>query len=397
MNPVLPDSSGERLVALLSDVLGAAGDGIPLHEPSFQGNELEYVKECLDTGWVSSVGKYVDEFERRLAAYTGVTHAIAAVNGTAALHVALLVAGVRAGDEVLLPALTFVATANAVSYCGAVPHFVDSCEQTLGVDPLALSAYLERIAERTPEGFRNRITGRRLAALVPMHTFGHPADMPALNGIAEKFGLAVIEDAAESLGSQIGSRHTGSFGAMGVLSFNGNKILTTGGGGAILTDDPVLAARLKHLTTTGKQQHKWEFFHTDVAYNYRMPNLNAAIGCAQLESLPGFLEKKRRLAAAYSSTFSGDGSFKFVVEPTGCSSNYWLNAIRVRGADRAQRDALLTAANEAGYWCRPAWTLMHRLPMYDDCPRAELPVAERLELELINLPSTPALAERLKG
>lgn len=386
----------DEFLGALQRVLGAADKPIPLHEPEFAGHEWEYVRDCLDTGWVSSVGKYVDEFEVRLTQYTGARHAIAVVNGTAALHAALVVAGVRPGDEVLLPALTFVATANAVSQCGAVPHFVDSAENTLGLDPAALKGYLEHIAEPAGGGLRNRLTGRRLAAVVPMHTFGHPVNMPALLAVAEQFGLPIIEDAAESLGSFIGDRHTGTFGLLGTLSFNGNKVITTGGGGAILTDDAAVARRLKHLTTTAKRPHRWEFFHDEVAWNYRLPNLNAALGCAQLERLPDMLARKRILAGVYRAAFSASAGLRFVGEPEGCRSNYWLNSVRLSEPSMALRDTLLTAANDQGFQCRPAWTLMHRLPMYAHCPRAPLPIAERLEATLINLPSSPKLVRETK-
>lgn len=375
----------------LRQVLGETGSAFSLHEPEFKGNEWAYVKDCIDTGWVSSVGKYVDEFERKLAEFTGARYAVAVVNGTAALHVALQIAGVKAGDEVLVPALSFVATANAVSHCGAVPHFVDSCQSTLGLDAKALAAHLERIAERTVNGFRNKETGRRIAAIVPMHTFGHSVELASLMEVAARFALPVVEDAAESLGSTYHGRHTGTFGCMGVLSFNGNKIITTGGGGAILTNDPEIARQAKHLTTTAKQPHRWEFFHDAVAYNYRLPNLNAALGCAQLENLPSFLSRKRQLAANYRKAFEHLPGLHFVDEPTDCHSNFWLNAIRIDEPSLARRDALLAAANNAGYQCRPAWTLLNKLPMYQGCPSAELIVAEELEKSLINLPSSPKL------
>lgn len=379
-------------VARLERVLGKPAAPIALHEPEFLGNEWGYVKECLDTRWVSSVGKYVDEFEVRLAEFTGAKHAIAVVNGTAGLQVALRVAGVATGDEVIVPALTFVATANAVSHCGAVPHFVDSDQKSFGICPEALASHLESIVEPTAGGFRNRLTGRRLVAIVPMHVFGHPVDIEALLVIAARYKLPLIEDAAESLGSMIGQKHTGTFGQTGVLSFNGNKIITTGGGGAILTDDTELARHIKHLTTTAKQPHRWEFVHDEIAYNFRLPNLNAALGCAQLERLPDMLRRKRQVAEAYMAAFSDAGEIGFVSEPEGCVSNYWLNAVSLKNADFDQRDAVLDAAMTAGYQCRPVWRLLSRLPMYAQCPRAELPVANQLEKSLINLPSSPALA-----
>lgn len=385
-------SSTTDFVSRLESVLGRPDRPISLHEPEFSGNEWNYVKECLDTGWVSSVGKFVDEFESRLAEYTGAKYAIAVVNGTAGLHVALKVAGVAAGHEVFVPALTFVATANAVSHCGAVPHFVDSDEATFGMNPEILADHLARIAEPVGDGFRNRLTGRKLGAIVPMHVFGHPANLEPLLAIAARYKMPLIEDAAESLGSWIGSRHTGTLGEMGVLSFNGNKIITTGGGGAILTNDAETARRLKHLTTTAKQPHRWEFAHDEVAYNYRLPNLNAALGCAQLERLPDMLQRKRKLANAYAQAFANTPDFRFVTEPKKCSSNYWLNAISLSPVLGERRDEFLGAAHDAGYLCRPAWRLLHRLTMYEDCPRTDLAVAEKLERQLINVPSSAPLS-----
>lgn len=379
----------QTLQAILGEERPAA-----LHEPEFAGNEWTYVKECLDTGWVSSVGKFVDEFEFRLADYTGAKHAVAVVNGTAGLHVALLDAGVRPREEVLCPTLSFIATANAVSYCGAVPHFVDSSDATLGVDPEVLSDYLARIAEPVAGGYRNRLTGRRLAAIVPMHTFGHPVDMDTIVKLAMRYRLEVVEDASESLGSWIGERHTGTYGRTGVISFNGNKIITTGGGGAIITNDTERAKRLKHLTTTAKKPHRWAFFHDEVGFNYRMPNINAALGCAQIERLPSMLARKRALADRYRKSFSGRPAVRFVDEPAKCRSNFWLNAVHFSLVTAGERDALLEAADNAGLQCRPAWQLMHRLPMYAECPRAPLPVAEALERGLINLPSSPNLIEK---
>lgn len=364
-------------------------DFIGLHEPEFSGNEWTYVKECLDTGWVSSVGKFVDRFEADLAAFTGVAHAVAVVNGTAALHVCLRLVGVQPQDEVLLPALTFIATANAVSYCGAIPHFVDSEERTLGLDPAKLAAYLQVIAEVRPDGCYNRQTGRRIKAVVPMHTFGHPVDLDPLVEVCDRFRLELVEDAAESLGSYYKGRHTGHWGKVSALSFNGNKVLTTGGGGAILTNDPDLAKLAKHLTTTAKQPHKWAFNHDMVGYNYRLPNLNAALGCAQLEQLPRFLEQKRWLADRYAEAFEGMAGVTFVREPDFATSNYWLNALLLH--DPADRVPFLEAANAQGVMSRPVWTLMHKLPMFADCPRMDLTGAEALESRLVNIPSSPAL------
>ena len=369
------------------------GDGpVPLHAPSFGGNEWEYVRQCLDSTFVSSVGKFVDRFEAELASYTGAKHAVAVVNGTAALHVALQLAGVRRADEVLVPALTFVATAAAVRYCGAIPHFVDSEERTLGMDPAALKAHLLGIADVANGTCRNRHTGRVIRAVVPMHTFGHPVDLDGLLPLAKELGLAVVEDAAESLGSLYRGRHTGTFGLMGTLSFNGNKTITTGGGGAILTDDPELARAAKHLTTTAKLPHRWDFVHDQVGYNYRMPNLNAALGCAQLEQLPSLIESKRRLFDRYRQAFSGVDGACLMAEPDGCRSNYWLQTLLLDPSVESARDSVLAATNDAGYMTRPAWRLLSGLPPYADCPCAPLPTAESLERRIINIPSSGSLA-----
>ncbi|MGH8866302.1 MAG: LegC family aminotransferase, partial [Burkholderiales bacterium] len=327
----------------------------------------------------------------------GAHHAVAVANGTVALHIALKLAGVESGDEVIVPALSFVATANAVIHCGAVPHFVDSALDTLGIDPQALAAHLEQRCERTAGGLRNRLTGRCIAAVVPMHTYGHPVDLAAILEVAGRFGLPIVEDAAESLGSTYQGQHTGTLGLLGILSFNGNKIITTGGGGAILTNDPELARRAKHLTTTAKRAHRWEFFHDEVAWNYRLPNLNAALGCAQLEQLADFIERKRELADRYRRAFDGTEGLTFMAEPLGSRSNYWLNVVRLNEPDVQERDALLAATNDAGYQCRPAWTLLNKLPMYSDCPAAPLPVAQSLEASLINLPSSSSLVERMSA
>jgi aminotransferase in exopolysaccharide biosynthesis len=362
-----------------------------LHEPHFGGNEWLYIKECLDSSYVSSVGKLVDRFEAELAAYVGAKYAVAVVNGTAALHVALRLAGVSPGDEVLIPALTFVATANAVSYCGAIPHFVDSDERTLGLDPRALREYLRSVTEIRGGQCVNRATGRVIRSLVPMHAFGHPMDIEGALTVAQEFRLALVEDAAESLGSTVQGRHTGTFGLMGTLSFNGNKIITTGGGGAIITDDPDLAKRAKHLTTTAKVPHRWEYRHDAIGYNYRLPNINAALGCAQLEQLPTFLHAKRLLFKRYDAAFATVSEVHIVAEPQGCRSNYWLQSLLLDATAANQRDAVLAATNDSKLMTRPAWTLMHRLAPYSECPKMELPVAESLERRLINLPSSATL------
>jgi perosamine synthetase len=364
---------------------------IALHEPEFRGREWEYIKDCLDTGWVSSVGSYVDRFEREISAYTGVAHAAATSNGTAALHICLLLAGVRPQDEVLLPALTFIATANAVSYSGAVPHLVDSESTSLGVDAAKLEKHLRSCAYIANGVCVNRLTGAPIRALIVMHVFGHPADLDALDELARRWQLVLIEDAAESLGSLRRGRHTGNVGRVSALSFNGNKVITTGGGGAVITNNRELGARAKHLTATARVPHRWSFVHDEVGYNYRMPNINAALGCAQLERLPEMLKLKRRLAARYEEAFAAISGVHFLKEPAGTESNYWLNAILLDEPDIVLRDELLTALNDAGYMSRPVWTLMHRLPMYADCPRGDLAVAEQLEARIINLPSSAKL------
>jgi perosamine synthetase len=379
-------------LAALRAVLGPAPAA--LHEPEFGGREWEYVKDCIDTGWVSSVGAYVDRFERDLRDVSGAAHAVATVNGTAALHACLLLAGVERGDEVLMPALTFIATANAVSYAGAVPHFVDSEPASLGVDADALDAWLRDAAERRGGASFNRRTGARLRALVVMHVFGHPCDLDALAEVAARWHLVLIEDAAESLGSHYKGRHTGNTGLLSALSFNGNKLVTTGGGGAVLTNDATLGRRAKHLTTTARVPHRWSFLHDEVGFNYRLPNLNAALGCAQLERLDSFIERKRALAARYESAFAGVAGIDVLHEPPRTRSNYWLVALVLDAALAARRDDLLAAFNDAGHMARPLWTLMHRLPMYAGCPRMPLPVAEAMEARVVNVPSSPRLVER---
>jgi perosamine synthetase len=369
-----------------------ATSGIVLHEPNFAGNEWAYVKDTIDTGWVSSAGKYVNQFEEQLQEFTGARRAIAVANGTAALHVALLLAGVERDTEVVMPALTFAATAAAAAYIGAIPHFADSEYATLGIDPDKLAVHLNSIAERRRDGTYNKTTGRRIAAIVPMHTFGHPVRMDELCALCEAWNIPLVEDAAESLGSYYKGKHTGLFGKLGTLSFNGNKTITTGGGGAILTDDVALADKAKHITTTAKLPHKWEYFHDMVGFNYRMPNLNAALGCAQIEQLPTLLAQKRVLAERYIKAFAGVSGVQFVREPEHCVSNYWLNAIMLDKADLALRNDMLEQTNAAGLMTRPVWTLMSRLPMYAAAPRMDLGVAQDIEARLINIPSGAGLA-----
>jgi len=387
----MPSFDPTAIVNALKSVLPKSDRPIDLHEPSFGGNEWAYVKECLDTGWVSSAGKFVDRFEQELADYTGAKRAIAVINGTAALHVCLKLVGVEQGDEVLVPALTFIATANAVSYCGAIPHFVDSDETTLGLDPQKLGQYLQDIAEVRAAGCVNKNTGRRIKAVLPMHTFGHPVDLDPLVQICHRYRLELVEDAAESIGSYYKGRHTGNWGRVSALSFNGNKIITTGGGGAILTNDAELGKLAKHLTTTARVPHQWSFLHDQVGYNYRLPNINAALGCAQLEQLPGFIAAKRALAKKYAAAFAKVSGARFFTEPGFAQSNYWLNVLLLDDSYSGERDTLLDLTNRAGIMTRPVWTLMHQLAIYRDCPRMDLQVAENLERRLINLPSSQSL------
>jgi perosamine synthetase len=379
----------EQIVSAIRSVLGP-GPAM-LHEPSFTGNEWLYLKECLDSGFVSSVGKFVDRFEFDLARYTGAKHVVAVVNGTAALHIALKLAGVQDGDEVLIPALTFVATANAVNYCAATPHFVDSEVRTLGVDVTKLRDYLNSHTEQRAHQCVNRDTGRVIRALVPMHTFGHPVDVEGMVALARDFNLVLVEDAAESLGSTYRGQHTGTFGLLGTLSFNGNKTITTGGGGAILTNDAALASHAKHLTTTAKMPHAWEYRHDKIGYNYRLPNLNAALGCAQLEQLPAMLAAKQTLFKRYQSSFAQVTGVKLMTEPEQCKSNFWLQTLLLDEDHADQRDQVLAATNAATYMTRPAWILIHELVPFKNCPRMDLTMAQSLARRLINIPSSSSL------
>jgi perosamine synthetase len=362
-----------------------------LHEPCFKGNEWTYVKDCIDSTWVSYVGKYVDRFEAMISDFTGAKKAVAVVNGAAALQIALKLIGVIPGDEVLVPALTFIATANAVAHCGAIPHFVDSEEKTLGLDPHKLKDYLHDICHMGADGCINKYSGRKIRAVIPMHTFGHPVDMDPLMDVCEEYKIKVSEDAAESLGSYYKGKHTGNWGKLSILSFNGNKTITTGGGGAIITNDETLAKFAKHLTSTAKVPHRWEYRHDQIGYNYRLPNLNAALGCAQMEQLPGFLEQKRDLATRYNHAFQNTVGIKFFTEPPHSKSNYWLNILLLDEANMEQRDELLEKTNEAGIMTRPAWILLNKLVMFRDCPCMDLTCAENLEARLINIPSSAIL------
>jgi perosamine synthetase len=383
------NSLSARIINALHSVCGDAP--VSLHEPLFKGNEWKYVKNCLDSTFVSSVGEYVNRFEEDLAKYTGSKYAVAVVNGTAALHIALILAGVKPEDEVLIPTLTFVATANAVCYCGAIPHFVDIKEQNLGIDPTSLRTWLENISEQHNGICINKQTGRAIRALLPMHAFGHPCEMYELQKIAIDYNLILVEDAAESLGSWYGNKHTGTIGEIGILSFNGNKIITTGGGGAILTDNEELARKAKHLTTTAKKPHKWAFEHDEIGFNYRMPNINAALGCAQLEEISDFIISKRKLFMRYNHAFSEIPFLRLIAEPIGCESNYWLQTLLLDESIENHRDAIIEATNNAGFQTRPSWILMHNLKQFLNCPRAPLTVAESVSKRLINLPSSASL------
>ena len=374
----------DSIVEFIRDYYRSNKD-IPLHAPVFHGNEKNYVLETIETSYVSSVGSFVDRFENNIAKYTSSPRAIATVNGTAALHIALLLAGVQRNDLVLTQALTFVATCNAILYCQAEPVFIDVDKHTLGLSPAALEIWLEKNAKCSDDGTcREKKSNRIIRACVPMHTFGHPADIDSLIVICDKWNIVLIEDATESLGSLYKGKHTGTFGKCGTYSFNGNKIITTGGGGMIVTDTH-LGDRAKHITTTAKLKHPYEFLHDELGYNYRLPNINAALGCAQLEELDNYIFKKRGLALLYENYFSGS-DLQFIKEPENCRSNYWLNAVIC--SDLKQRDEILKKTNENGIMTRPIWTLMHELPMYKSCMRDDLTNSRWLQNRVLNLPSS---------
>ena len=363
-------------------------DFISLHEPVFVGNEKKYVMDAIDSTFVSSVGKYVDRFEKEFAAYVGSRFAIATSNGTSALHVSLILAGVCAEDEVITQPLTFVATVNAISYCGAKPVFVDVDMDTLGMSPVSLSNFLQSNCELMGNRCINKTTKRQIKACVPMHTFGHPCKIAEIKEICDKWHIVLVEDAAESLASRYKGKHTGTFGKLGVFSFNGNKIVTSGGGGAIVTDDESLAKRAKHITTTAKIPHSWEFGHDEIGYNYRMPNINAALIVAQLEQLDMFRRNKRELAGRYQKFFE-TSDVNFIIEPQNSESNYWLNAIILK--DKTQRDEFLKYSNDDGVMTRPIWKLMNKLAMFKESQCGDLSNAEYLEDRVVNIPSSVRL------
>jgi len=361
---------------------------IPLHEPRFSGNEKKYLNECIDSTFVSSVGKFVDEFENKIASYTGAKYAIATSNGTSALHISLLISGVESGDEVITQPLTFVATCNAISYCNASPVFIDVDKDTMGMSPIALESFLKANTTVKNQQCVNKSTGSIIKACIPMHTFGHPCRIEEIQKICKEWHIILVEDSAESLGSFYNNQHTGTFGELGVISFNGNKVITSGGGGCILTNNEDLAKKAKHITTTAKEPHKWEYTHDMVGYNYRMPNLNAALIVAQLEQLDGFLKSKRSLAKFYKEFFQ-NGDIHFVTDPENAKSNYWLNSIILKSKD--QRSLFLDETNSQSVMTRPIWTLMNKLPMFKEAQCGDLTNAEWLEERVVNIPSSVIL------
>ncbi len=377
-----------KVINFIKDLYGTP-DFVPLSVPKFIGNEKKYLEECIDSTYVSSVGPFVDRFEKDMAAYTGAARAVVCVNGTNALHMALMLSGVQRDDEVLTQALTFIATCNAISYIGAHPVFVDVDRETLGLSPDALRNWLKESAELREDGCYNRRTGRRVKACVPMHTFGHPVRIEEVAAICQEWKIALVEDAAESIGSLYHGRHTGTFAPIGALSFNGNKTITTGGGGMLLFQDPAVGEHAKHLTTQAKMPHRWEFRHDEIGYNYRMPNINAALGCAQLENLDRYIESKRRIAAAYANFFKDVPGVQFFTEPEGCRSNYWLNAVILE--NREARDAFLEYSNDNGVMTRPVWELMNRLPMFEKCETDGLENTIWLADRIVNIPSSAKL------
>jgi len=377
----------EEVVAFIQEIYQTT-DFIPLHEPKFIGNEKKYLNKCIDSTFVSSAGEFIDGFESRMQKYTGAKYAVSTNNGTSALHIALLLAGVKRGDEVITQPLTFVATCNAISYCDARPIFVDVDRDTMGLSPSVLRDFLKKNAIVKNQQCVNKKTGKTIRACIAMHTFGHPCKIDEIKEICDKYHIFLIEDAAESVGSVYKGKHTGTFGQAGVMSFNGNKIITAGGGGCIVTNDKSLAKKAKHLTTTAKVPHKWDFNHDMVGYNYRMPNLNAALLVAQLENLDNFISSKRKLADVYGAFFSSVDC-DFVKEPINSKSNYWLNSILFK--NKQQRDEFLNETNSNGVMTRPIWTLMNKLPMFEHAQCGDLKNSEWLEDRIVNIPSSVIL------
>lgn len=364
---------------------------IPLHEPRFIGNERKYVLDAIDSTFVSSVGEYVDKFEKMMCDITGSKYAVATVNGTNSIHLALLVVGVQPNDEVITQPLTFIATANAISYAQATPHFVDVDKDNMGLCPVILAEHLNAIGIMKDGVCYNKTTGNRISACIPMHTFGIPANIEQIIEVCRPFNIVVIEDAAESLGSYVNKKHTGSFGKIGTFSFNGNKTVTAGGGGALVTDDEVLAKKAKHLSTQAKVPHQWHYEHDKIGYNYRMPNLNAALACAQLEQLDSFVKNKRELNALYAAFFSNFNEVKLIRTPENTESNYWLNAVLFK--NKQARDQFLEETNSKGVMTRPIWKLMSKLEMFKNCPKSKLSNAEWLEDRVVNITSSVRINE----
>jgi perosamine synthetase len=379
----------DKIISFIKDLFSNQ-EFIPLHEPRFIGNEKQYLSNCIDSTFVSSVGEYVGRFEKMISDFTGIKYAVATTNGTSALHVSLLMANVQMNDEVITQAITFIATANAISYCKATPIFIDSERESMGMCPNKLEEFLAQNAEVRNDGrCYNKHTGRRISACVPMHVFGHPVQIEAIAKICDRYRILLIEDAAESIGSySADQKHTGSRGLMAVLSFNGNKIITCGGGGMLLTNDENIAKKAKHITTTAKVPHAWDFVHDEVGYNYRLPNINAALACAQMEKLPSFLLNKRALAKIYQDYFSSMG-ITFVNEPKGTTSNYWLNAIML--SSETEKLDFLERTNKSGVMTRPFWTPMNRLKMFSSSQSTNLDVANDLANRLVNIPSSVRL------
>ena len=378
-------------------VTGKASGALHLHEPEIGDMEKDMVLACLESGQVSGSGAFIDRFEAELAKICGARHVIAVMNGTAALHLALKVSGVKPGDEVLTQSLSFAATANAIWNCTAIPHFVDVCQKPFGLDVEKLSAYLNDIAEWQGETLINKNTGRRISALVPMHIFGHPADMERLTEIAKKYHLKLVTDAAEALGSTYKGYGVAAYGDVSIFSFNGNKIVTTGGGGALATNDDDLARLIRHVATTAKLPHKWAFLHDQVGYNYRMPNLNAALGCAQLERFPNYLKSKRQLAQRYQDSFADMSTLSILTEVDGYESNHWLNALILNEANPEMLEQILITTHEQDIYTRPIWTPLHQLAYCKECPRSDLSATEDLAARIINLPSSAFLGEMTGG
>ncbi len=375
----------KQITNFIREVYQTPEERIPLHAPVFVGNEKKYLIECIDSTFVSYLGKFVTLFEEQMALYTGAKYAVATVNGTDALHVALMLAGTERGDEVITQPLTFVATANAIAYTGAHPVFVDVDKETLGLSDEKLKEFLSTNTEIRDGKCFNKITNRQIRACVPVHVFGHPTRIDDIKAVCEEFNIRLIEDAAESLGSKYKGQHTGTFGDIGILSFNGNKTITTGGGGMIITNNEKLAGKARHITTQAKVPHHWEYIHDEVGYNYRMPNINAAIGVAQLEKLDEYIENKRELASEYKKFFENSG-IEFFTEPVNAYSNYWLNAIILKNRD--ERDAFLEYSNKQGVMTRPAWRLMNQLDMYKNYQCGNIENAEWLANRLVNIPSS---------